>query len=135
MRKCPNWVRIPTVQPSASKRLKASSTDSPGSSDARLDEEEDDDEIEDLTRPIGRNRAKADRARARRGFSSQTTPDYNQGIENLYQRIGDFYELKRECQRLVELQLLFTNTDHLTGVDREIDEREKEKNRNKYRDN
>ncbi|KAL8249197.1 hypothetical protein R6Q59_006065 [Mikania micrantha] len=121
MRKCPNWVRIPTFQPSASKRSKVSSTDSPGSSDARvqinlnkLDEEEEHDEIEDLTRPIGRNRAKADRARARRGSSSQTTPDYNQGMENLSQRIGDFNELKRECQRLVELQLLFTNTDHLT---------------------
>ncbi|KAL8248945.1 hypothetical protein R6Q59_005813 [Mikania micrantha] len=50
MRKCPNWVRIPTVQPSVSKRSKASSTDSPGSSDARVqinlnevDEEEEDD--------------------------------------------------------------------------------------------
>ncbi|KAL8246142.1 hypothetical protein R6Q59_007358 [Mikania micrantha] len=65
MRKCPHWIRIPTVQPSASKRLKASSTDSPGTSDARvhinlneLDEKEDNDEIEDLTRPIGRDRAK-----------------------------------------------------------------------------
>ncbi|KAL8240764.1 hypothetical protein R6Q59_014119 [Mikania micrantha] len=36
MRKCPNWVRIPTVQTSASKRSKASSTDSPGTSDARV---------------------------------------------------------------------------------------------------
>ncbi|KAL8254943.1 hypothetical protein R6Q59_033164 [Mikania micrantha] len=56
-------------------------------------------------------------------------------MENLSQRIGDFNELKRERQRLVELQLLFTNTDHLTGVDREIAEQEKEKIRNKYRDN
>ncbi|KAL8224579.1 hypothetical protein R6Q57_020054 [Mikania cordata] len=133
--------RIPTVQPSASKRSKAPSTDSPGTSDARvhinlneLDEEEDD-EIEDLTRPIGRDRAKTDRARARRDSSSPTTPDYNQGIEHLSQRIGDFNELKRERQRLVELQLLFTNTEHLTGVDREIAEREKDKIRNKYRDN
>ncbi|KAL8207969.1 hypothetical protein R6Q57_007381 [Mikania cordata] len=142
MRKCPNWVRMPTVQPSASKRSKASFTDSHGSSDARvqinlneLDEEEEDDKIEDLTRPIGRDRAKANRARTRRNSSSQTTPDYNQGMENLFQRIGDFNELKRERQWLVELQLLFTNTDHLTGVDREIAEREKEKIRNKYRDN
>ncbi|KAL8252860.1 hypothetical protein R6Q59_036553 [Mikania micrantha] len=114
----------------------------PGSSDDRvqinlnkIDEEEEDDEIEDLTHPIERDRAKADRARARRDSSSQTTPDYNQGMKNLSQRIGDFNELKRERQRLVELQLLFTNTDHLTGVDREIAEREKEKIRNKYRDN
>ncbi|KAD1144211.1 hypothetical protein E3N88_11251 [Mikania micrantha] len=144
MRKCPNWIRLETVQSSASKRSKTSSTDSPGTSDARvninlnyLDEEEEDDdnEIEDLTRPIGRDRAKADQARARRGSSSQTTPDYNQGIEQLSQRIGDFNELKRECQRLVELQLLFTNTEHLTGLDREIAEREKDKIRNKYRDN
>ncbi|KAD2804290.1 hypothetical protein E3N88_37667 [Mikania micrantha] len=144
MRKCPNWIRLETVQSSASKRSKASSTDSPGTSDARVninlndldeEEEEDDNEIEDLTRPIGRDRAKADRARARRGSSSQTTPDYNQGIEQLSQRIGDFNELKRERQRLVELQLLFTNTDHLTGLDREIAEREKDKIRNKYRDN
>ncbi|KAL8254952.1 hypothetical protein R6Q59_033173 [Mikania micrantha] len=136
--------RIPTVQTSASKRSKVSSTDSPGTSDARvqinlneLDEEEDDDDddIEDLTRPIGRDRAKTDRARARRGFSSQTTSDYNQGMENLSQRIGDFNQLKRERQRLIELQLLFTNTEHLTGVDREIAEREKENIRNKYRDN
>ncbi|KAL8208079.1 hypothetical protein R6Q57_007491 [Mikania cordata] len=142
MRKCPNWIRILTVQTSASKRSKASSTDSPGTSDARvdinlneLDEEEDDDEIEDLTRPIGRDRAKTDRARARRGSSSQTTLDYNQGIKHLSQRIGDFNELKWKRQRLVELQLLFTNTEHLTGVDREIVEREKDKIRNKYRDN
>ncbi|KAL8265968.1 hypothetical protein R6Q59_003312 [Mikania micrantha] len=143
MRKCPNWVRIPTVQTSASKRSKTSSTDSPGTSDARVqinlneldEEEEDDDDIEDLTRPIGRDSAKTDRARVRRGSSSQTTPDYNQGMENLSQRIDDFNELKRERQRLVELQLLFTNTEHLTGVDREIAEREKEKIRNKYRDN
>ncbi|KAD4179561.1 hypothetical protein E3N88_28152 [Mikania micrantha] len=95
MKKCPNWVRIPTVQTRVSKRSKASSTDSPGTSDARVhidlndldDEEEDDDEIEDLTRPIGRYRAKTDRAKARRGSSSQTTPDYNQGMENLSQRI------------------------------------------------
>ncbi|KAL8199393.1 hypothetical protein R6Q57_012961 [Mikania cordata] len=100
-----------------------------------LDEEEDDDEIEDLTCPIGRDRAKTDRARARMGSSSQTTPDYNQGMKNLSQQIGDFNELKRERQRLVELQLLFTNTEHLTGVDREIAERENEKIRNKYRDN
>ncbi|KAD4180065.1 hypothetical protein E3N88_28656 [Mikania micrantha] len=98
-------------------------------------EDDDDDEIEDLTRPTGRDRAKTDRARARRGSSSQTTPDYNQGIEHLSQRIGDFNELKRERQRLVELQLLFTNTEHLTGLDREIAEREKDKIRNKYRDN
>ncbi|KAL8210704.1 hypothetical protein R6Q57_005141 [Mikania cordata] len=72
----------------------------PGSSDAQvqinlseLDEEEEDDEIEDLTRPIGRDRAKADQAR---GSSSQTTPDYNQGMKNLSQRIGDFNELKWE---------------------------------------
>ncbi|KAL8237980.1 hypothetical protein R6Q59_019061 [Mikania micrantha] len=90
-----------------------------------LDEEEEEDEIEDLTCPIGRDRAKADRARARRGSSSQPIPDYTQGMENLSQRIGDFNELKRERQRLVELQLLFTNTDHLTGIDREIAEREK----------
>ncbi|KAL8246168.1 hypothetical protein R6Q59_007384 [Mikania micrantha] len=142
MRKCPNWVRIPTVQPSTSKRSKASSADSPGSSDARvqinlneLDEEEEDDEIEDLTHPIGRDRAKADRARARRVSSPQPIPDYTKGMENLSQRIGDFNELKRERQRLVELQLLFTNTDQLTGIDREIAEREKEKIRNKYRDN
>ncbi|KAL8245369.1 hypothetical protein R6Q59_011627 [Mikania micrantha] len=116
----------------------------PGTSDARvninlndLDEEEEDDdnEIEDLTRPTGRDHAKTDRARARRGSSSQTTPDYNQGIEHLSQRIGDFNELKRERQCLVELQLLFTNTDHLTGLDLEIAEREKNKTRNKYRDN
>ncbi|KAL8216783.1 hypothetical protein R6Q57_023620 [Mikania cordata] len=120
----------------------ASSTDSPGTSDARvninlndLDEEDDDDEIEDLTRPTGRDRAKTDRVRARRGSSYQTTPDYNQKIEHLSQRIGDFNELKRERQRLVELQLLFTNTEHLTGLDREIADREKDKIRNKYRDN
>ncbi|KAL8227475.1 hypothetical protein R6Q57_015059 [Mikania cordata] len=115
----------------------------PGTSDARVHinlneldlKEEDDDEIEDLTRPIGRDRAKTDRARARQDSSSQTTPDYNQGIEHLSQRIGDFNELKRERQRLVELQLKFTNIEHLTGVDREITEREKEKIRNKYRDN
>ncbi|KAL8255547.1 hypothetical protein R6Q59_030614 [Mikania micrantha] len=62
-----------------SKRSKASSTDSPGTSDARVNinlndldevEEDNDNEIEDLTRPIGRDRAKADRARARRGSSS-----------------------------------------------------------------
>ncbi|KAL8235109.1 hypothetical protein R6Q59_021209 [Mikania micrantha] len=144
MRKCPNWIRIPTVQTSASKRSKASLTDSPGTSDARvhinlndLDEEEEDngDEIEDLTRPTGRDRVKTDRARARRSSSSQTTPDYNQGIEHLSQRIGDFNELKQERQRLVELQLLFTNTEHLTGLDREIAEQEKDKIRNKYRDN
>ncbi|KAL8193131.1 hypothetical protein R6Q57_027035 [Mikania cordata] len=95
-----------------SKRSKASSTDSPGTSDARVhinlnyldEEEEEDDEIEDLTRPIGRDRAKTDRARARRGSSSQTNPDYNQGIEKLSQRIDDFNELKRKLQRLVELQ-------------------------------
>ncbi|KAL8200637.1 hypothetical protein R6Q57_011976 [Mikania cordata] len=140
MRKCPNYVRIPTVQPSTSKRSKVSYTDSPGSSDARvqinineLDEEED--EIEDLTRPIGRDRAKVDQARARRGSSSQPIPEYTQGMENLSQRIDDFNELKRERQRLVELQLLFTNTDHLTGIDGEIAEREKGKIRNKYRDN
>ncbi|KAL8199611.1 hypothetical protein R6Q57_013179 [Mikania cordata] len=116
MRKCPNWVRIPIVQPSTSKRSKASSTDSPGSSDARVqinlneldEEEEEDDEIDDLTRPIGRDRAKADRARVRRGSSSQPIPDYSQGMENLSQRIGDFNELKRERQRLVKLQFLFT---------------------------
>ncbi|KAL8266651.1 hypothetical protein R6Q59_003995 [Mikania micrantha] len=94
MRKCPNWVRIPTVQPSASKRPKASSTDSPCSSDARVqinlneldeEEEEDDDEIDDLTRPIERDHAKTDRARARRGSSSQMTPDYNQRMKNLSQ--------------------------------------------------
>ncbi|KAL8214471.1 hypothetical protein R6Q57_003920 [Mikania cordata] len=116
----------------------------PGTSDARVhinlndldgEEEDDDEEIEDLTRPIGRHRAKTDRARARRGSSSQTTPDYNQGIEHLSQRIGDFNELKREHQRLVVLQLIFTNTEHLTGLDREIGEREKDKIRNKYRDN
>ncbi|KAL8243386.1 hypothetical protein R6Q59_009644, partial [Mikania micrantha] len=90
-------VRILTVQPSASKRSKPSSTDIPGSSDARvqinlneLDEEEDDDEIEDLIRPIGRDRAKADRARARRDSSSQMTPDYNQRMENLSQRIVEW---------------------------------------------
>ncbi|KAD3337458.1 hypothetical protein E3N88_32978 [Mikania micrantha] len=130
MRKCPNWIRLETVQSSASKRSKASSTDSPGTSDARvninlndLDEEEEDDDskIEDLTRPIGRDRAKADRARARRGSSSQTTPDYNQGIEHLSQRIGDFNELKRERQRLVELQLLFTNTEHLNSEGIHVD--------------
>ncbi|KAL8255913.1 hypothetical protein R6Q59_030980 [Mikania micrantha] len=93
------------------------------------------DEIEDLTRPIGRDRAKTDRARARHGSSSQPILDYIQGMENLSQRIGDFNELKRERQRLVELQLLFTNTDHLTGIDHEIVEREKEKIRNKYTDN
>ncbi|KAL8263878.1 hypothetical protein R6Q59_022008 [Mikania micrantha] len=67
IRKCRNWVRITTVQPSTSKRSKASSTNSPSSSDARvqinlneLDEEDEDDEIEDLTRPIGRDRAKTD---------------------------------------------------------------------------
>ncbi|KAL8200971.1 hypothetical protein R6Q57_012310 [Mikania cordata] len=74
IRKCPNWIRIPTVQTSASKRSKASSTDRHGTSDARvhinlndLDEEEEDDdgEIEDLTRPIGRDHAKTDRERAR----------------------------------------------------------------------
>ncbi|KAL8227030.1 hypothetical protein R6Q57_016862 [Mikania cordata] len=142
MRKCTNWVRIPTVQMSASKRSKASSTDSPDTSDARvqinlheLDEEEDDNDIQDLTRPIGRDRAKTNRARARRGSSSQTTPDYNQGMENLSQRIGDFNKLKRERQQLVELQLLITNTEHLTGVDCEIAKREKEKIRNKYRYN
>ncbi|KAL8249395.1 hypothetical protein R6Q59_006263 [Mikania micrantha] len=119
---------------------------SPGTSDARVninlndvdeeeEEEDNDDEIEDLTRPTGRDRAKTDRARARRGSSSQSTPDYNQGIEQLSQRIGDFNELKRERQRLVELQLLFINTEHLTGLDREIAEREKDKIRNKYRDN
>ncbi|KAL8255331.1 hypothetical protein R6Q59_033552 [Mikania micrantha] len=89
MRKCPNWIRILTVQTSASKRSKASSTDSHGTSDARVhinlndleeEEEDNDDEIEDLTRPTGRDRTKADRARARRGSSSQMTPDYNQGI-------------------------------------------------------
>ncbi|KAL8215046.1 hypothetical protein R6Q57_004495 [Mikania cordata] len=32
------------------------------------EEEEEEYEIEDLTRPIGRDRAKADRARARRGL-------------------------------------------------------------------
>ncbi|KAD3640746.1 hypothetical protein E3N88_29969 [Mikania micrantha] len=57
------------------------------------------------------------------------------GMENLSQRIGDFNELKRERQRLVELQLLFTSTDHLTGIDREIAERKKEKIRNKDKDN
>ncbi|KAL8223891.1 hypothetical protein R6Q57_019366 [Mikania cordata] len=135
-------IGIPTVQPSTSKRSKVSSTDSPGSSDDRvqinlneLDEEEEDDKIEDLTRPIGRDRAKAGRVRARRDSSSQPIPDYTKGMENLSQRIGDFNKLKRERQRLVELQLLFTNTDHLTGIDREIVEREKEKIRNKYRDN
>ncbi|KAL8239699.1 hypothetical protein R6Q59_016266 [Mikania micrantha] len=121
------------------KRSKASSTDSPSTSDARvhinLNELDDDDEIEDLTRPIGRDRAKTDRARARRALHLKRPPDYNQGIEHLSQRIGDFNELKRERQRLVELQLLFTNIEHLTGVDLEIAEREKEKIRNKYRDN
>ncbi|KAL8260405.1 hypothetical protein R6Q59_028358 [Mikania micrantha] len=111
------------------------STDSPGTSDARVqinlnepdeEEEEDDDDIEDLTRSIERDRAKTDRARARQSSSSQTTPDYNQGMENLSQQIGNFNELKRERQRLVELQLLFTDTEHLTVVDREIAEREKE---------
>ncbi|KAL8266222.1 hypothetical protein R6Q59_003566 [Mikania micrantha] len=88
-------------------RSKASSTDSPGSSDARVQinlnklDEEEEDEIEDLTRPIGRDRAKVDRARARQGSSSQPIPDYTQGMENLSQRIGDFNELKRERQRLV----------------------------------
>ncbi|KAL8209224.1 hypothetical protein R6Q57_008636 [Mikania cordata] len=114
MRKCPNWVRIPTVQTSASKRSKTSSTDSPGTSDARVhinlndldkEEEDNDDEIEDLTRPIGRDRAKTDRAKARRGSLSQTTPDYNQGIEHLSQRISDFNELKRKRQRSSELQI------------------------------
>ncbi|KAL8263448.1 hypothetical protein R6Q59_024797 [Mikania micrantha] len=92
MRKCPNWVRIPTVQPSTSKRSKTSPTDSPGSLDARvqinlneLDEEEEDNKIDDLTSPIGRDQAKADRARARRGSSSQPIPDYTQGMENLSQ--------------------------------------------------
>ncbi|KAD4385890.1 hypothetical protein E3N88_26059 [Mikania micrantha] len=105
----------------------------PGSSDARVEinlnelDEEEDDELEDLTRPIGRDHAKADRAKARWGSSSQPIPDCTQGMENLSQRIGDFNELKRERQRLVELQLLFTNTDHLTGIDREIAERKKEK--------
>ncbi|KAL8223843.1 hypothetical protein R6Q57_019318 [Mikania cordata] len=55
MRKCPNWVRIPIVQTSVSKRSKSSLTDSPGTSDARVhinlnnlnEEEEDDKEIED----------------------------------------------------------------------------------------
>ncbi|KAD5507490.1 hypothetical protein E3N88_15193 [Mikania micrantha] len=67
LRKSPNWVRIPTVQTSASKRSKASSTDSPDTSDARvqinlneLGEEEDDDGIEGLTRTIGRDRTKTD---------------------------------------------------------------------------
>ncbi|KAL8237030.1 hypothetical protein R6Q59_018111 [Mikania micrantha] len=119
-------------------------TRNPGTLDARVninlndldeEEEDDDEEIEDLTRPTGRDRAKTDRARARRGSSSQSTPYYNQGIEQLFQRIGEFNELKRERQRLVELQLLFTNTEHLTGLDREIAEREKDKIRNKYRDN
>ncbi|KAL8260377.1 hypothetical protein R6Q59_028330 [Mikania micrantha] len=113
MRKCPNWIRIPTVQTSTSKRSKASSTDSPGTSDARihinlndLDEEEEDVyEIEDLTRPIVIDRAKTDRARTRRGSSSQTTSNYNQGIEHLSQRIGDFNELKRERQRLLTIPL------------------------------
>ncbi|KAL8216256.1 hypothetical protein R6Q57_023093, partial [Mikania cordata] len=82
MRKCQNWIRIPTVQTSASNRSKQSSTDSPGTSDARVhinlndldeEEEEDDDEIEDLTRPTRRDRAKTDRARTRRGSSSQMT--------------------------------------------------------------
>ncbi|KAL8228195.1 hypothetical protein R6Q57_015779 [Mikania cordata] len=142
MRKCPNWVRILTVQGSTSKRSKASFTNSPASSDARvqinindLDEEEEEDELEDLTRPIGRDRAKVDGARARRAFSFQPIPDYTQGTENLSQKIGDFNELKRENQRLVVLQLLFTNTDHLTGIYREIAEREKEKIRNKYKAN
>ncbi|KAL8257186.1 hypothetical protein R6Q59_029227, partial [Mikania micrantha] len=63
---------IPTVQTSASKRSKASSTNNPGTSDARiqinlneLDEEDEDDnnDIEDLTPPIVRDRAKTDRAR------------------------------------------------------------------------
>ncbi|KAL8214217.1 hypothetical protein R6Q57_003666 [Mikania cordata] len=60
MRKCPNWVRILTVQPSASKRSKASYTDSTGSLDARVQinlNELDEDEVEDLTRPIRRDRA------------------------------------------------------------------------------
>ncbi|KAL8256216.1 hypothetical protein R6Q59_031283 [Mikania micrantha] len=105
-------------------RSKASSTDSLGSSDARVQinlnelDEEEDDETEDLTRSIGRYRAKAERVRARRGPSSQPISDYTQGMENLSQRIGDFNELKRVRQRLVELQLLFTNTEHLTGIDR-----------------
>ncbi|KAL8231294.1 hypothetical protein R6Q57_001072 [Mikania cordata] len=116
----------------------------PGTSDARVhinlndldeEEEDEDDEIEDLTRPTGRDHTKTDRAWVIRDSSSQTTTVYNQGIKHLSQRIGDFNELKRERQRLVELQLIFTNTEHLTGLDREIAEREKDKIRNKYRDN
>ncbi|KAL8223994.1 hypothetical protein R6Q57_019469, partial [Mikania cordata] len=80
-----------------------------------LDEEEE--ELDDLTRPIGRDREKVDRAKARRTSSSQPIPDYTQGMKKLSQRIGDFNKLKREHQRLVELQLLFTNTDRLTGID------------------
>ncbi|KAL8243525.1 hypothetical protein R6Q59_009783 [Mikania micrantha] len=104
----------------ASKRSKASSTDSPSTSDARVninlndldeEEEDDDDEIEDLTRPTGRDRAKTDRERARRGSSSQTTPDYNQGIEHLSQRIGDFNELKQERQRSATDQSLIVNNE------------------------
>ncbi|KAL8250568.1 hypothetical protein R6Q59_034261 [Mikania micrantha] len=122
------------------KRSKASDTDSPASSDARVqinlnDIDKEEDEIDDLTRPIERDRAKAERARAIPASSSQPIPDYTQGMDNLSQKIGDFNDLKRERQRLAELQLLFTNTDHLTGVDREIAEREKAKIRNKYKDN
>ncbi|KAL8260046.1 hypothetical protein R6Q59_027999 [Mikania micrantha] len=116
---------IPTVQGSTSKRSKALSTDSLASSNDRVqinlnDLNEEKNELEDLTRPIGGDRAKADRARARRASSSQSIPDYTQGMDNLSQKIGDFNELRQKCQRLVELQLLFTNTDHLTEIDREI---------------
>ncbi|KAL8263020.1 hypothetical protein R6Q59_024369 [Mikania micrantha] len=74
-------------KPNSLKRSKASSTDSLCSSDARVQinlnelDEEEEDEIEDLTRPIGRDSAKADQARARRDSSSQTTPDYKRNVK------------------------------------------------------
>ncbi|KAD7116630.1 hypothetical protein E3N88_03898 [Mikania micrantha] len=86
---------------SASKRSKASDTDSRASLDARVqinlnDLDEEEDELEDLTRPIGRYHAKAERARARRASSSQPIPDYTQGMDNLSPKIDDFNDLKRE---------------------------------------
>ncbi|KAL8204796.1 hypothetical protein R6Q57_010419 [Mikania cordata] len=137
MRKCHNWVRIPTVQTSASKRSKASSTDSPGTSDARvqinlneLDEEkEDDDDIEDLIVRLGEIVQKPTE-QGRDGALHLKRPRIITKEWKTY-----LNELKREHQRLVELQLLFTNTEHLIVVDREIAKREKEKIRNKYRDN
>ncbi|XP_076883460.1 uncharacterized protein LOC143532242 [Bidens hawaiensis] len=133
VRTCTKWANLSLIGQS-SKRTKTSPHDECtclASSDdhCRNDFNDKDDELETQEEPIhppGSNN-KGKRA------ASSNEPDYKQSLDNILSKMSTFLELMREKQEYSDFKILAANIDHLTGQDRELAEKLKQKVRDKYK--